>query len=1182
MRFVHFSHPIAAATVVLIPLAMLIQAGIARAQTDDQMAPFGQALTDLGYKSHAISSPNEKNNWRYINDTMKPADSFGRSKISQGAGAVVYPSEDAAKKDWETWRDMAISGGRNPNVEVPNVDGQICYVNTSGLPNEKAGTILMTVEGRLLHGKANVVIDFEYTEALAPGPADAAAKKANANGRQLAKEELFRVHQMMVQDGCFGEQHMQLTLDRTSGPRFSAILVSGSGFGRGRPVDISFNGKHIFNIARTMADGAIPPNAWIWIPDSAPLDKVSEVVAVVMDPAMPAGENDSYRPKSNVVKVNVTSVSPAQMKANFNALCELYIQKIPPNPLGYKSGTEYNIKWAVGWVKDNQWCCGGYQAQVLKLLDGLRFNPDPKQREILDGLDYGPIFSFLTTTPLTHCFVVVWPHGPALTADALQVGFDHMPTWEKDGVVFDPWRIQKPEFYLLHEGDAGWAAESDYAYRWRNSGKPSYAGMTANPEIENIYKGCYPCDGGDYYDWKVAYPKVGGDRAAIKFIEDTSEVPQAVNIRCPVAVDIADTGGHHAKLSADGNFTSDLASAELASAPEAGGGVEWLAALPKGKYTLTMTGTGDGTLEVMARRRGSDAQTYPKTPLKKGTVCTLVLDDALTAAQPLTTDKGESLSPKATPVERTPAGGVEIAGSGSSGGTNGGNGSTGASNNPGNPSGNPSDPGSNRPPVVGNTGGGSANSPGTAGAGGTGGATIDKLPPQITAGKNLRISRIQTFRRITNFPRGDEAQSISAVKIADNGSSIYFASDKGTFTINPDGTGLRQISKKPAALIDLSADGGKLAWYEGGADGLFTANGDGSERTPMPGGFNIIALRMTADGSKLFILSPEKNGLFVMPSDGSDVKRVTTTAAVSKALGLPDENGNSWRNQIDISSDGSRIAMYFLWDVLACSGDGSNLHPITRYKGPVIDRMRLSPDGTTIVHMRNQSPNSALVFTAFDGSPIAEFKKSDENISSMQIASDNSRVWISSGVRNFSRDGHTMLDACDCGAGLWAPANLSMTSDQRRGCFQIDGPLSTDQGRPSQLMIVNFNPQSIDALPSVSEINGAPKFMLADGSSTVRVTMKSSDPEPRSIGAALIYDGHRPPNLANTWYGMNDNGTDGDETKGDGIFTTKGLCARTYDGKPLPAGPVTLRVHILDKDWNLTVVDLDGLEVRTP
>ena len=90
--------------------------------------------------------------------------------------------------------------------------------------------------------------------------------------------------------------------------------------------------------------------------------------------------------------------------------------------------------------------CGGYQGQVLAFFDHLRFDEDPEKRNLLKGLDYGPIARGAYIFGGHHA-VVLYPIGGTLG------------TWNLPGVgsVFDPWPTQKPEIYNVDQFSGFWA-----------------------------------------------------------------------------------------------------------------------------------------------------------------------------------------------------------------------------------------------------------------------------------------------------------------------------------------------------------------------------------------------------------------------------------------------------------------------------------------------------------------------------------------------------------------------------------------------------------------------------------------------------------------------------------------------------------------------------------------------------
>jgi TolB protein len=169
---------------------------------------------------------------------------------------------------------------------------------------------------------------------------------------------------------------------------------------------------------------------------------------------------------------------------------------------------------------------------------------------------------------------------------------------------------------------------------------------------------------------------------------------------------------------------------------------------------------------------------------------------------------------------------------------------------------------------------------------------------------------------------GGSAQASPARHAAANG-LIVFQAHVGQFnqlfTINPDGSGLTQVTKIPfvgdtegAEQADWSPDGSTIAFdapSSGSGDiviNVFTVHADGSGLAELPltaPGFNG-APSYSPDGGKIAFdqdagdSHPTVHGIFVANADGSDAHRVTTSFATTHAY---DTNA-------DWSPDGTRIA----------------------------------------------------------------------------------------------------------------------------------------------------------------------------------------------------------------------------------------------------------------------------------
>lgn len=122
--------------------------------------------------------------------------------------------------------------------------------------------------------------------------------------------------------------------------------------------------------------------------------------------------------------------------------------------------------WAgVGHEVLGSYTCGGYQAQVLRLLDSIKFSDDPDVRSLLDDFDYGPIQSAYGY----HQAVVIYPRGS---------------DWLHEGIVLDPWPDQLPETFPI----AIWGSMNSIGTWAGISGSKAYETAPRYPTVGGAYR----------------------------------------------------------------------------------------------------------------------------------------------------------------------------------------------------------------------------------------------------------------------------------------------------------------------------------------------------------------------------------------------------------------------------------------------------------------------------------------------------------------------------------------------------------------------------------------------------------------------------------------------------------------------------------------------------------------------
>jgi TolB protein len=165
------------------------------------------------------------------------------------------------------------------------------------------------------------------------------------------------------------------------------------------------------------------------------------------------------------------------------------------------------------------------------------------------------------------------------------------------------------------------------------------------------------------------------------------------------------------------------------------------------------------------------------------------------------------------------------------------------------------------------------------------------------------------LRQITNSPGVDG--SFRPV-FSPNGKKIAFIGDRGddfdVFVMNADGTGERKVIDADAFSVAFSPDGKKLAYtsFENGSNGdVFSVNLDGSGKTRLTTDPDLDAVADFSPGGGKIAFFSNRNFLsgeiFVMNSDGSDERPLTEGSEASFSP-------NGKRIVVEVSSGGIAVA----------------------------------------------------------------------------------------------------------------------------------------------------------------------------------------------------------------------------------------------------------------------------------
>ena len=233
---------------------------------------------------------------------------------------------------------------------------------------------------------------------------------------------------------------------------------------------------------------------------------------------------------------------------------------------------------------------------------------------------------------------------------------------------------------------------------------------------------------------------------------------------------------------------------------------------------------------------------------------------------------------------------------------------------------------------------------------------------------------------------------------------IVFASNRGGgelqfYAINPDGTGLEQLTSDPERrnLASVSPDGKRIAYASGtpGRTGMYVLNVDGTGETLVlnhgsepvwsPDGSRI-AFRSRYSGSL-----PEHDDIWVVDADGSN------------PVNLGDVTGaHSWRDlEPAWSPDGRQIAYASersgQSEIWIMNADGSDPVQVTT-SGASASRPAWSPDGGHIAYTVGDLIQSDIYVKDLSGGPGAWATTPAQNLTNLPSAQNSYANWSPDGT----------------------------------------------------------------------------------------------------------------------------------------------------------------------------------------
>jgi hypothetical protein len=482
------------------------------------------------------------------------------------------------------------------------------------------------------------------------------------------------------------------------------------------------------------------------------------------------------------------------------------------------------------------------------------------------------------------------------------------------------------------------------------------------------------------------------------------------------------------------------------------------------------------------------------------------------------------------------------------------------------------------------------------------------------------------YHQITSFPEG--TGSVGYPVLSADGTTAVFSDAPGTgeleepnriMVIGADGEGMREIDSYQSlcycgAMVDITADGSTVVSSEGLQ--VRIADGSGAEELVLLASGEITALVITGDGETIFFLvrrdtatadgATIERGVWAIDASGDNLRLVAGAGDVAEAMGVAIEatgccfHGDG--HPLDVSDDGGQVAFGAYADgaehVFAVAGEGGEVRPLRESVTNVM-RVAISGDGE-MVSFDVMPPdtggiNEVGVVPFGGGTPevLAEnvYSGFDEPL---QLNADGEKLLISPNALLIdTASGETRLLATSINGvggnheavltdGL---ARVTMNAEADRFLYAIRTVRCADcVNLQEQLATLDIAPASLGEAPGITGASIEPATIGLERTSdaTVEVTVDASSPVLGVGFAALLDSGAVDANVMQGGL-LLDDGTNGDATANDGVYTLTGIVHAYFVVREDDAGPRTVRIaaEVTDSEdrRHATAVDIGTLTV---
>jgi len=488
------------------------------------------------------------------------------------------------------------------------------------------------------------------------------------------------------------------------------------------------------------------------------------------------------------------------------------------------------------------------------------------------------------------------------------------------------------------------------------------------------------------------------------------------------------------------------------------------------------------------------------------------------------------------------------------------------------------------------------------------------------------VPQLLVYHQITNYP--DATGSLGYPVLSGDGTTGVFTNAPGSgdpatpnriFTIKADGSGMTEVDSYTtlcycSSLVDISNDGSVVVSTEGVQ--VRIADGSGARELLRLASGEITSLVITGNSQTVYFLvrrdtSTSDNaillprGIWAIDADGENLRQVIDASDVAGALSLPvDQTGCCFHGDghpLDASDDGSRIVFAAFAGTgehfFSADGNGGN---IVKLGGDMQYAMRVAISGDGALAAYDGTPsgatlNEVAVLPAGGGTPhvltTMPYSGFDEPF---QLSQTGARLLISSnGLLVDTATGDSVLLGVSIN-GVGGNHEAVLTDGLPRGTMDANAQTflyvmrtvrcADCPNRQEQLATLALDPIDLGDAPFITDTSIEPPTIALDhGSEATVVATVDADGQVLGVGFAAMLDGAVDPNVSAGLL-LFDDGTNGDSTAGDGIYTNSAITHAFVVARDDDTGPRVVRIAAevegADGRRHATAVDIGTLVVE--